>query len=272
MKLSAALVACNENPKYLEFWPIVKYAWWHIVGIPAVMVYVGDVVPEDLKNDPAVIHFPPVPGWPTATQAQVIRLFAPGLLQTDGAVVISDMDIVPLQREFFVDGFGQFKDNQFVSLHGINDAEQQVYMCYVGALPSVWRSLFLTNGFNDVRLHMTRLAEHIKSDGLHAGQGWLTDQLLLYKYVKERMVKDASSVGVLPLPTEFSRRLDRARPEEWVSLTDELKQKLVSSQYVDFHMPSYHYISSHVLPILDIIIQAPQQAQQQSTFMMNPVE
>jgi hypothetical protein len=43
------------------------------------MVYVGSDLPEELKNDPAVLHWKPSPCWPTATQAQVIRLLYPGL-------------------------------------------------------------------------------------------------------------------------------------------------------------------------------------------------
>ena len=105
MKVSCVLVACNDNPKYLQFWPIVKKAWWDLVGLPCIMVYVGSTLPEELKNDPAVLHWKPSPSWPTATQAQVIRLLYPALLKCDGAVLLSDMDMIPMQRDFFIKGF-----------------------------------------------------------------------------------------------------------------------------------------------------------------------
>ena len=58
MKLSCALVACNENPHYLAFWPVVKRAWWEIVGIPCIMVYIGDELPSaKLKRPLAFAHW-----------------------------------------------------------------------------------------------------------------------------------------------------------------------------------------------------------------------
>ena len=240
MKLSCALVACNENPKYLEFWPYVKRAWWEIVGIPCVMVYVGSEVPIQLKGDPSVLHFPPIEGWPTATQAQVIRLLYPALLKCDGAVVLSDMDIIPLQRDFFVKGFEQFREDQFVSLRGIDEAAKQIYMCYVGAMPKTWADMFQIGSIDDITNCMRQLASQVKSDGEHGGYGWCTDQLVLYAIVKNWQTTQPSRIGLLPWTAEFSR-LDRSAPDEWIETGEELKKKLQSKLYVDFHMPPIQF-------------------------------
>jgi hypothetical protein len=254
MKLAAALVACNENPKYLEFWPLVKYAWWHVVGIPAIMVYVGETIPEDLKTDPCVIHFPPVEGWPTATQAQVIRLLYPGLLGADGVIVVSDMDIIPMQREFFVDGFAKFREDQFVSLRGIDEVNKQVYMCYVGATPEVWRKMFQVGSVEDVRRYMTAMKESIPSSGMHGGQGWFTDQLILYNRVKEWEARGDDSLGLVPLQTEDEfHRLDRADPDVWESVPEELLTQVRQRHYIDFHMPPLCYCMGQVQMILTAI-------------------
>ena len=254
MKLAAALVACNENPKYLEFWPVVKHAWWHVVGIPAIMVYVGEELPEDLKNDPAVIHFPPIPGWPTATQAQVIRLLYPALLKADGAVVISDMDIIPMQKNFFVDGFAQFREDQFVSLRGIDEGNKQVYMCYVGATPATWGKMFSVTSDMDICAHLSRLSAMVAADGKHNGEGWFTDQLILYNQVKIWLQSDSSKVGLIPWTAEIPR-LDRANPEEWLNTNDEFLQRLRTSHYVDFHMPPFHLSKQFVMPIVEYVRQ-----------------
>jgi hypothetical protein len=249
MKLSCALVACNENPNYLEFWPYVKRAWWEIVGIPCVMVYVGTELPAHLKDDPSVLHFPPIAEWPTATQAQVIRLLYPALLKCDGAVVLSDMDIIPLQRDFFVEGFGQFKDDQVVSLRGIDENEQQIYMCYVGATPKTWAELFQIGSMDDIVNCMRQLASQVKSDGEHGGYGWCTDQRLLYTVVKNWQTTQPNRVGLIPWTAEFPR-LDRDAPEKWLHLHDELKTELQSKQYVDFHMPPLRFCAGHLECIL----------------------
>jgi len=116
MKLTHSLLACNENTKYLHFWPFVKRAWKQIVGIDVTMVYIGESLPEELEDDNCIILFKPVPRMPTATQAQMIRLLYPALIKTDGAVVIGDMDCMPLNADFFHRGFSDATPDQFVSL------------------------------------------------------------------------------------------------------------------------------------------------------------
>ena len=252
MKLSCALVACNDNPKYLEFWPYVKRSWWEIVGIPCVMVYVGDELPEHLKDDPSVVHFPPVEGWPTATQAQVIRLLYPAILKCDGAVVLSDMDMIPLQRDFFTQGFVQFKDDQFISLRGIDEQERQIYMCYVGATPKTWSDLFNIQSVANIRECMKQWASRVVADGEHGGQGWCTDQLILYTVVEGWLQKCPERIGLIPWTAQIPR-LDRGAPHEWIQMDDELKTKIQSKLYVDFHMPPLRFCEAHLEYILSII-------------------
>ena len=253
MKLSCALVACNDNPHYLQFWPYVKRAWWEIVGIPCVMVYVGHTVPDSIKDDPAVIHFPPLDSWPTATQAQVIRLLYPALMKCDGAIVLSDMDMIPVQKDFFVNGFLQFSEQQIVSLRGIDENEKQIYMCYVGATPKTFSDIFHIQSVEDIQTCMKSWSTMIQSDGQHGGKGWCTDQQILYLTFKQLIEKTPDRVGLLPWIShvELTDRLDRANPAEWYQLTDTLLKKIKSNQYVDFHMPPLQYCEPHLEFILE---------------------
>jgi len=239
MKLDCIVVACNENPKYLQFWPIVKKAWNQICGIPCFMIYVGNELPLDLQNDPFVFLFPPIQEWPTATQAQVIRLLYPSLLPFEGAVMISDMDMIPLQKDFFVNGFSSFSSHQFVSLRGIDEYHQQIYMCYVGATPSVWKQLFCITNEQDIRNTMRQWATTFPSNGLHGSLGWCTDQIVLYHKIKEWQQQHPERVGLLPL-TPYFPRLDRANPLEWYEWNQTLETNLENKLYIDFHMPSFH--------------------------------
>jgi hypothetical protein len=238
MKLSCALVACNDNPHYLQFWPIVKKAWWDIVGIPCIMIYVAETIPNSLKTDSAVIHFQPIQGWPTATQAQVIRLLYPALLKGSGAIVLSDMDILPMQRNFFHKGFEPFEENQIVSLRGIDEQEKQIYMCYVGATPQTWQDLFGIHTPNDIRARLEEWSRQTPADGQHGGQGWCTDQEILYQVVKGWQNTQPARVGLLPWTPTISR-LDRGNPYEWIEPTKELDRCIEDAFYIDFHMPPY---------------------------------
>jgi hypothetical protein len=251
MKLSCVLVACNENPHYLQFWPIVKKAWWELLQLPCIMVYTGPELPEELKNDPAVIHWKPIPTWPTATQAQCIRLLYPALLKCDGAVMISDMDMIPLQKDFFLkDGFETFSESQFVSLRGIDEAEKQIYMCYVGATPKVWSELFEIQSIEDIYKTMTLWSSNSLADGSHGGLGWCTDQLGLYNKVKEWQSKAPERLGLI-LWTPSIPRLDRGNPYEWLEWNSLLEAKLEAKEYVDFHMPSYIHFKEQTDAVLE---------------------
>ena len=250
MKLSCVLVACNENTKYLDFWPAVKEAWWKIVHLPCIMVYVGESLPKHLEKDPAVRFFKAIPGWPTATQAQCIRLLYPALLGGDDAVMISDMDMIPLQRAFFTEGFQSFNRNQFVSLRGIDETEKQIYMCYVGATPRIWGELFSVTNENDVRNRLIELSQRYPADGKHGGQGWCSDQLELYEKVELWQQLWPQQVGLKPWTREIPR-LCRTNPYEWANFSEEFECNLKNGNYVDFHMPPFEQFSSIIFRIVE---------------------
>lgn len=249
MRLDCVVVACNENPKYLNFWPIVRKAWWDIAQLPCILVYVGETLPEHLQHDPAVKHFNPIPGWPTATQAQCIRLLYPALMKCEGAVMLSDMDMVPMQRDWFVNGFSLFDSQQFVSLRGIDEGERQIYMCYVGAVPSVWSGLFGIKTEDDIRCRLEEWRQQYPADGEHGGQGWCTDQIELYSRVKALQQQSPEKVGLVPWTAEIPR-LDRGRPEEWWYWNEQTQERIKHEDYIDFHMPPFDQFQGRIEQIV----------------------
>lgn len=251
MRLDCVLVACNENTKYLDFWPLVKQAWWDLAQLPCILVYVGEELPESLAKDPAVKHFKPISGWPTATQAQCIRLLYPSLLKCEGAVMVSDMDMIPMQRDWFVRGFDIFEESQFVSLRGIDEKEQQIYMCYVGATPKIWSSLFSIVSEESIRDRLLEWSRRYPADGCHGGIGWCTDQRILYDRIKEIQREDSSKVGLIPW-TPYIPRLDRGCPSEWYEWNDRVIERIRQSVYVDFHMPPWNPFSERLYQILEV--------------------
>ena len=235
MKLSGVLVACNENTHYLDFWPVVKEAWWRVAGLPCVMVYVGESLPAHLVNDRAVVFFKAIPGWPTATQAQVIRLLYPALMKSDGAIMLSDMDMIPLQKDLFVGGFEQFSPSKFVSLRGIDEGEKQIYMCYVGATPAVWSTLFRIKTIEDVRKRLTEYSEQYQSNGRHGGVGWCSDQIELYNVVK---AAEPNTIGLVPWTPQIPR-IDRIEEVDYNMQKANIDAALKRGVVVDYHMPPF---------------------------------
>lgn len=253
MKLSGVLVACNENTHYLDFWPVVKEAWWRIAKLPCVMVYVGKNLPDHLKNDKAVIFFRAIDTWPTATQAQVIRLLYPALFKTDGAIMLSDMDMIPLQKDFFVKGFDQFAPTQFVSLRGIDENEKQIYMCYVGATPTVWGEMFRIKTVDDVRARLIEYSEQYQSNGKHGSVGWCSDQIELYNVVK---ATTPDKIGLVSWTPEIPR-LDRVGQYHYSQHKKEIDNALQTGFVVDYHMPPYTLNKDTIHALLDIACSNP---------------
>lgn len=240
MRLDHCLLACNENTAYLYYWHYVKRAWNNVIGIPVTMVYIGDTLPTYLVGDSDVKLFKPVKNMNTVTQAQMIRLLYPAIMDCSGAVVISDMDCMPLNKDFFHKSFSYADDNQFVSCKAPLDKE--IVMAYVGGTPETWGDLMGVKTMDDIRKRMEEWGEEYPSNGKHGGLGWTSDQLELYKRVKEWEVSHPTRLNISKWAWDFPR-LDRGMPHEWIEMNPFLQSRIAHKHYVDFHMP----------PILDYV-------------------
>jgi len=85
---------------------------------------------------------PAVAGVHTAFQAQCIRLLYPALLETEGAVVISDADMVPVSRRYFRRAVERIPEDHFVAFRDVTLASGEIPICYNAALPQTWRGVF----------------------------------------------------------------------------------------------------------------------------------
>lgn len=249
MKLSCVLLSCDSNSHYLSFWPIVKKAWNELVGVPVKMVYIGTKKPYD---DPDIMCFQPIAEWPTATQAQCIRLLYPALLKYSGAVMIGDIDCMPLNPNFFKKEFEKAKEEEFVSLRAPLQGTKEICMMYVGATPSVWGQVFGVKTEWDVREILRSWAWKFPASGEHGGKGWTTDQEILYDKVMNFPRKRIAD-WEWDIP-----RLDRSMPCEWQEITRGLMSRVYYGHYIDFHLPSLREqkTAESVMIILTVAINA----------------
>jgi hypothetical protein len=186
-RLSHVLIACDLNPGYLDFWPSTQRAWKEIVGIEAVLVLIAsrDRVPADLREDPAVIQFEPIEGMHSAFQAQCIRLLYPALIETDGAVIVSDIDLYPLRASYFHDPLRLLDERFFISyrdwrVHAYPERHEWD-LAFNAALPTTWGEVFEVATVDDVSRELKTWAEGLYYDGRRGWDGWYTDQQKLYE-------------------------------------------------------------------------------------------
>lgn len=252
MKLEHCLLACNENTDYINFWSSVKRAWNNIIGIPVTMVYIGKTLPANLKDDPYVKVFEPIDNMPTTTQAQMIRLLYPAIIDCSGAVVISDMDCMPLNKSFFHVGFSNATENQFVSLKAPMEEHKEICIMYVGATPSTWSDFMNVKTIDDIRRRMQEWSKVYIADGKHGGLGWTSDQLELYKRVKDWEQLHPDRLNISKWEWDFPR-LDRCMLYEWFEIDKYLISRLLTRHYIDFHMPSIKDYPGQIETILSLL-------------------
>ena len=149
LELNRVILSSNNDPKYIQFWPVVAPVWQKMGLRPTLMLVADDncVVDESLGD---VIRFSPLPDFSESLQAQAIRLLAPALFPNDGCL-ISDIDMIPISRSYFMDGALPCPPSAFLvyrdRAHG---AEYPRWpMCYVAARGDVFASIFGVSKIED---------------------------------------------------------------------------------------------------------------------------
>jgi len=241
MLLTRALVATDLNPHYLEFWPLVRRAWPAIVGIDPLLVLVapaGDV-PAELRDDPQVHVFEPLPELHTAFQAQCIRLLYPALLPTEGAVITSDADMVPMSADYFLRPPSRVDGGDFLAYRDVLLDAGEVPICYNAARPATWAATFGVRSIEDVRARLEEWWSRVAYDGTHGGTGWGTDQEVLYRALVERG-RRTRTVWILDDHYTRFRRLERAAVRKHRALSDRDRRLIARRVYTDFHCAAPH--------------------------------
>jgi hypothetical protein len=188
MRLTHVVVSSDLNPRYVESWPTARRAWSEVTDLEPLLVLVADEgdVPTELLDDPGVKVFPPIATLHTAFQAQCIRLLYPAVVQTDGAVLISDVDMVPLSHEYFHAPTRRIPADHFLAYSDLLMHRNEIPICYNAAAPRTWSAVFGVEGPADVRRLLGEWGASVAYDGVRGGRGWYTDQAILYRTLIDR--------------------------------------------------------------------------------------
>ena len=237
MYLDLCLLSCDLNSTYYEFYPLIRKFWKLKVGIDCILILVANEVPYSLlEHSDSIILFPPLKNIPTAFQAQCIRLLYPCLLTQYKGIIISDMDIIPLNGDFFNNTIKDLNQkNTFCIYRDVISQHNQYPMCYCAASSDTWQNMFRVYIMNDI---VTRLEEwYSKNDysiSSASSEMWAQDQLQLYKYVSLSLFIDIKRFT--DDMTKFTR-LDRGDINFISNNKSEIKKAIDSGKYCDFHLP-----------------------------------
>jgi hypothetical protein len=223
LKLDRVIVATNDNPDYLQFWPIVAKAWREIVGVKPTLALIGDAsvsVDESLGD---VIRFAPIDGVKTSSYAQCIRLLLPCLFPDD-VCILSDIDMIPLQKKFFVENVRNVSDDCFVIYKdkAYPGHKPRVYMCYNAAKGKIFQDLFGVTSYEQIP---AKIIEWTLLEW-----GFATDEKVLYCALKE-WNKNKTHIKKLGYTRQKRKRIDRKNALYFK------EKKLRTGYYVEINCP-----------------------------------
>jgi len=228
MKIGTIVTATDLNPLYSDFIPNFVKAWKAVIPEADIhIVLIADAIPESLLPwESNIVLFKPIEGIHTAFQAQCIRLLYPREVARDEGVLITDMDMLPANRRYYVDSVKSLSSDAFVVYRDVC-FPGEIAMCYNVARPSVWSGVF---GNEPVDVILRRWYQGTGYDGNHGGVGWGTDQVIFKKMF------DAWSGPKIVLNDKITNftRLDRVHPWNFTNRT-QLRNTLLIGYFCDYH-------------------------------------
>jgi hypothetical protein len=208
MRLTHIVTAVNDNEKYTKLIPLFIEQWKRIMpDIMITIIYIGENIHHSVPSHyhPYIHLFQPIEGIHTAYTAQVIRLLYPSMMDSNETIMITDMDMLPGNSAYFMDALQSMPDDAFVSLRPLCVVPaNQIAMCYVVAKGITWKAIFNIHTESDIELFLKE-NYYRDYDGAHGGNGWYSDQHLLYNYVMNWKQKGGCFIELNDTYTKFNR-------------------------------------------------------------------
>jgi hypothetical protein len=231
MKLDCILTATNDNPLYSDFIPMFIRMWKTLVPDADVkIIYIAESIPQKLEqyND-HLIHFPPIDGMLSAFVSQYIRILYPSLMNYTEGVLITDMDIMPMNSAYYVDNIKEFSNDKFIYLRDWF-YNNEMAICYNVASPSTWKEVNNINSMEELISKLKEVYKRITYTGDHGGPGWCTDQID-FKTMLWNWKDHATRFVHLQDATSGYKRLDRMN----FYLTPDRVKMIQNKEYTDYH-------------------------------------
>lgn len=169
MKIDYVIVSTDGNPLYDGFPDIIKKTWYPLVGVIPIIVNITDNDYIYDYGDHISVGYKQVAGINTGFQSQISRLYATKLFK-DKTFLISDLDMIPLSKSYFVDNAETVQDNGLLiytaDAYGYQN-QKRYPMCYNLAMGSTYDEIMdLNSSYEEfvLRLHAMNL-------------GWDTDEV-----------------------------------------------------------------------------------------------
>jgi len=227
MIIDRVIVSSDEDRLFLDFWPLIAASWQKFGYQPTLALVSNNRTQLQLNSNFGDVHvFNRADDISDGFLAKTLRIYLP-TLYPDDMCLISDIDMLPLSREYFSESIVSFKNNQCILYSA--DAypiKQNNFgrfpMCYIAAKGSVFSEILGDLNFSEF---LTLMKDWYKidptSDEVHYSK-----LITSWEKYKSHVVK-LSRGGWRPYA---NGRLDRG---DWQINY----QKLTRGEYIDAHLP-----------------------------------
>jgi len=223
MKIDYAIMGSNLTPMYLDFWPIISKTWKEIFNITPVLGLICDEDSDLIEDEFGLVKkFKAIEGIDTGLQSQIVRHWL--TKELSGNVVISDIDMVPLSKQYFIDQVKSFDSSKIYVMSSDNVEcinNKEIPMCYNISDSNLFARML---GLDDTWVEFVNKLNYM-------GFGWTTDQNYLWLKLQEFKEKNPNDVVLLSRgwPRGADKRIDRL----WWSYEPNLVKE---GYYIDSHL------------------------------------
>lgn len=248
MKIDLVIHSSDSNPFYLDFWPIVSKIWKEVFHLEPVLLYIDenhDIPIDDTYGK--VVKFKPVADVPLYLQCLWIRYWYPSQ-HPDKVSMISDIDMLPISKTYFIDQIAEIPDDKYVHL---NPQDHFLPSCYHVARGSLFKQVLgLEEEWVDSVTNLFR--RNLGHDCFHGTNLILKDKLQWgadeeYATQQIRGYPDSSLFVMLP---RRHRRIDRSY---WVYTEEDIR----NDKYADSHSLRPYTNYKHEIDSLVRILSSP---------------
>lgn len=236
MKLDCVLSAVNEEKLYIDFVPIFIKTWTKLYPNTDVkVILICENIPNNLLEfKDNIIHFPPLEGVSTCFTSTYIRTLYPAILNYNNGILISDIDMLPMNRTYYSENIKKYDNDKFIYLRHVCLRSKEIAICYNVATPKIWGEIYNIKTLDDIKQTLTTRFKSIKYIDGPPGKkrpGYNTDQLDLYKKVHEWHEKTNNFIILKDSETGFKRLCRSQR----FTLNEKTMKNISNGVYSDCH-------------------------------------
>ena len=176
MILDCVVSAVNLNPIYLDFIPIFIKTWNKLYPhVDVKIIMLAEDLPERFRPyKKHIILFPlclNVPDEAIPVITTYIRFLIPALMKYNNGIMITDIDILPMNSNYYTENIKDIQNNYFINLRNWTDGLQYAACYYVGTAKT-WGEIMEIKSVKDIytrlyevwHTHIHTIPQHLKKN------------------------------------------------------------------------------------------------------------